>query len=276
MEIGQALNRLGKKVKIFGRGGKIGFINDKEINKYAIKLFNEEFYVDPNSNILNTELIDNKVKITYKNKNKKETDFFDNVLIAAGRIPVLDFISEKINVRKVANKETMKSEIGNIFLVGDVNSEHPVLHEAVHDGYIAGINSCLYPNEKNIKRKTKMSIMFTNPNIMSVGENIKEIKNKYKDDYIEGVVSFENQGRSRVMLKNKGVLKIYAKKSNGLILGAEMIGPSAEHIAHLLAWSIQSGITLDDALEMPYYHPVIEEGVRTCFQDLKNKMNTNI
>lgn len=276
LEIGQALNKLGKKVKIFGRGGKIGFINDEEINKYAIELFNKDFYVDPNSNILKTELIDNKVKITYKIKNKKETDFFDNILIAAGRIPVLDFINEKIKIKKVVNKETMKSEVDNIFLVGDVNSEHPVLHEAVHDGYIAGINASFYPNEKLIKRKTKLSIMFTNPDIMSVGENIKEIQNKYNDDYIEGVVSFENQGRSRVMLKNKGILKIYAKRSNGIILGAEMIGPSAEHIAHLLAWSIQSGITVDDALEMPYYHPVIEEGVRTCFQDLKNKMNTNI
>nr|MBP9540972.1 dihydrolipoyl dehydrogenase [Vitreoscilla sp.] len=55
-------------------------------------------------------------------------------------------------------------------------------------------------------------------------------------------------------------------------LGAEMIGPAAEHIAHLLAWAHQQKMTVAEMLDMPFYHPVIEEGVRTALRDVNAKL----
>jgi len=86
-------------------------------------------------------------------------------------------------------------------------------------------------------------------------------------------VSFENQGRSRVMLKNKGILHIYAEYGTGLFLGAEMFGPRAEHIAHLLAWAKQQRMCIPEMLGMPFYHPVIEEGVRTALRNANEKLH---
>ena len=63
-------------------------------------------------------------------------------------------------------------------------------------------------------------------------------------------------------------IKLYGERNTGKFLGAEMIGPSAEHIAHLLAWSRQSDLSVSQMLERPYYHPVIEEGVRTALRNL--------
>jgi len=91
---------------------------------------------------------------------------------------------------------------------------------------------------------------------------------------VVGQVSFENQGRSRVMAKNKGLLKVYAEQGSGLFLGAEMFGPSAEHIGHLLAWAVQQKLKVSDILDMPFYHPVIEEGVRTAFRDADEKLKS--
>ena len=48
-----------------------------------------------------------------------------------------------------------------------------------------------------------------------------------------------------------------------------MIGPDAEHIGHLLAWSIQAELTVEQALAMPFYHPVVEEGLRTALRDAR-------
>jgi len=42
------------------------------------------------------------------------------------------------------------------------------------------------------------------------------------------------------------------------IIGAEMVAPGGEHLAHLLAWSIQQNLTVSDLLALPYYHPSIE------------------
>jgi dihydrolipoamide dehydrogenase len=52
-----------------------------------------------------------------------------------------------------------------------------------------------------------------------------------------------------------------------------MFGPAAEHIAHLLAWSAQRRMTVSEMLEMPFYHPVIEEGLRSSLQDLSRKLS---
>ena len=75
------------------------------------------------------------------------------------------------------------------------------------------------------------------------------------------------------MGKNKGILKIYADKNSGEFLGAEMFGPAAEHIGHLLAWAKQQQLTIQKMLTMPFYHPVIEEGLRTALTDTLRQLN---
>ena len=59
-----------------------------------------------------------------------------------------------------------------------------------------------------------------------------------------------------------------AEYGSGRFLGAVMIGPRTEHIGHLLAWAVQCRLTVEQMLEMPFYHPVVEEGVRTALRDL--------
>ncbi|MDJ0929048.1 MAG: dihydrolipoyl dehydrogenase, partial [Gammaproteobacteria bacterium] len=41
----------------------------------------------------------------------------------------------------------------------------------------------------------------------------------------------------------------------------------AEHLGHLLAWAHQTGMSISEMLEMPFYHPVVEEGLRTALRD---------
>ena len=90
-----------------------------------------------------------------------------------------------------------------------------------------------------------------------------------------GEVSFEDQGRARVMLRNKGLLRVYGNPETGRFLGAEMVGPDAEHIGHLLAWALQSRLTVREMLEMPFYHPVVEEGLRTALRDLDMNLHAS-
>ncbi len=75
------------------------------------------------------------------------------------------------------------------------------------------------------------------------------------------------------MLVNKGRLHVYAEHGTGILMGAEMFGPSAEHIGHLLAWAHQQKLTIAEMLDMPFYHPVIEEGLRTALRDVLSKLH---
>jgi dihydrolipoamide dehydrogenase len=65
---------------------------------------------------------------------------------------------------------------------------------------------------------------------------------------------------------------VYAEYGTDLFLGAELFCPRAEHLGHLLAWALQQKMTIPEMLEMPFYHPVIEEGLRTALKDANNKL----
>ena len=75
------------------------------------------------------------------------------------------------------------------------------------------------------------------------------------------------------MLQNRGRLHVYAEPASGKFLGAEMLGPAAEHIGHLLAWARQLDLTVSEMLALPFYHPVIEEGLRTALRDAQAKLD---
>jgi dihydrolipoamide dehydrogenase len=98
----------------------------------------------------------------------------------------------------------------------------------------------------------------------------------YDREITIGEASFDDQGRSRVMLKNEGVIRIYADADDGRLLGAEIFGPRAEHMGHLLAWAHQNRMTISQMLDMPFYHPVIEEGLRSALRDVAAKLQRDL
>ena len=87
-----------------------------------------------------------------------------------------------------------------------------------------------------------------------------------------GEIRFAPVGRALIMGKNKGILRVYGDKTDGRILGAEMIAPKGENLAHLLSWAIQQRLTVGELLRMPFYHPVIEEALQAALYDLYAKV----
>jgi len=166
---------------------------------------------------------------------------------------------------------TLRCGETSIFIAGDANADVPVLHEASDEGQIAGTNAVRYPNVQPFDRRSSLGIVFSDPQIAMTGETWGAVKDR---DPIVGRVSFENQGRSRVIGRNRGLLHVYADRETGRFLGAELVGPSAEHLGHLLAWAHQQRLTIAAMLAMPFYHPVIEEGLRTALRDASSQLGT--
>jgi dihydrolipoamide dehydrogenase len=132
------------------------------------------------------------------------------------------------------------------------------------------MNAANFPDVKTGKRTIGLGIVFTDPQIASVGFGPDKLE---KGTFVTGELDFIGQGRSRVMLKNKGLMHIYADIKTRRFVGAQMVGPACEHLAHLLAWSGEQGMTIDQMLAMPFYHPVIEEGLRTALRDTAAKLD---
>ena len=271
LELGQALSRLGVKVEIFGVSGNLAGLADPVIRREAVASFSQELTLHLDS-CTQVSLDENgKVVVDWEENGQSGRFVADYALAAAGRVPNTDNIGlENLDIR------TMQTSIPHIFIAGDASNQLPLLHEASDQGKIAGDNAGRYPDVRPGLRRSPIGVVFTDPQIASAGERYTALQQRYGERFDSAVaigeVSFKNQGRSRVMLKNQGHLRVYAEQGSGRLLGAEMFGPAAEHIAHLLAWSHQQGLTVAQMLDMPFYHPVVEEGLRTALRDVQSKL----
>ena len=280
LELGQAMHRLGVRIRLFGRSGSIKPLSDMAIRDYAEKVFKSEFFLDTKANLLGLERVVNKVKIRFVDHEDgiEKAEKFDYVLVATGRSPNvkglgLENTSLKLDSRGVPIFDPATMQCGNssVFIAGDANNILPLQHEAADEGYIAGDNAGRFPEIKSGLRRSPLAIVFCDPQIAMVGQSWKEIEGQ--KDVVVGKIFFEGQGRSRVILKNKGLMHIYADRTSGLFLGSELIGPQAEHLAHLLSWAHQQKMTIPQMLQMPFYHPVIEEGLRTALRDVSAQLS---
>jgi dihydrolipoamide dehydrogenase len=281
LELGQALSRLGVRVHLFGLGNSVGPLSDPDLVEYARETFSSEFaaHFDADTEISRDG---DEVVVRWTNRGDNSDtgeERFEWLLAATGRRPNLDRIgventSLKLDERGAPSHnsmsmhvETSTEALSPIFVAGDAAIELPLLHEAADEGRIAGENAAHYPAVYRRARRTGLGIVFSDPQIAIAGRGYNDLT-KASIDFECGEVSFEDQGRARVIGQNKGLLRVYAERSTGRLLGAEMIGPAAEHIGHLLAWSIQSQLTVIEALQRPFYHPVLEEGLRTALRNL--------
>lgn len=151
-----------------------------------------------------------------------------------------------------------------------MTGDRPLLHEAGDEGRIAGYNAT-HGETARFRRKTPLFINFCDPNICAVGLRWNQLD---PETTAVGQIRFAPVGRALIMGKNRGVLRVYADKASGRLLGSEMIGPKGEHLAHLLCWCIERNLTVGDLLRMPFYHPVIEEALQAALYDLYAKVDT--
>jgi len=274
VELSQALHRLGVRVHLFGIDGGIAGVSDPVVRDAAIRILAAEIPSTLNARDVRVERDGDRVIVHFTDDRCVRSERFEYLLAATGRIPNVDHLALEnsglaLDARGVPrfDPQTLQAGDSHVFIVGDANADRPVLHEGADEGYIAGKNATIFPEVYRHTRRTPLGIVFCDPQAAFAGQTHSQLTAD-KVEFAIGQVAFENQGRSRVMLVNQGLLRVYAEHRSGILLGAEMIGPENEHLAHLLAWAIQMRMTAAQALEMPFYHPVIEEGLRSALRQL--------
>lgn len=275
LEIAQALHRLGVRVKLYGRGGRVGPLTDPALQDETRRVLAATLPMNVHADHLALRREGDEVVVSGTGGPDER---FDGLLAATGRRPNVDALGlEHTTLPRdasgVPEVDRRTGQIGDsrVFMAGDVSELHPLLHEAADDGRIAGDNAGRWPDIRVRPRRAPLAVVFSDPQIMIAGRSHRDLVDA-KVAFETGAVSFEDQGRSRVMRVNHGRLHVYGERASGRFLGAEMIGPAAEHLGHLLAWSAQRGDTVQAMLDSPFYHPVIEEGLRSALRDLQRAL----
>ena len=266
LELAQAMARLGVKVSLFDRGDRLGGIRCDRVHAALRSAIEADMDLHLGVDVEADSKADG-VGLAWNGRSSGEADF-DYILVATGRPPNL----ESLDLRAAGlelddegvprhDRETMRCGESAIFLAGDVANDMPLLHEASHGGAIAGRNAVACPAIIKTDRFTPFSITFTSPPVARIGKS-------EEDGLVTGTADFSDQGRARVEGINQGVLTLYAAAPDGRLIGADLFTPGSEHLAHMLTWAIQQGQTATQFLEMPYYHPTLEEGLKQALRTI--------
>jgi dihydrolipoamide dehydrogenase len=271
LEIGQALSRLGVEVTGVDLLENVAKLNDPVVNTMAVEVIGKEFPLwlgEP----AQLEKTDAGIRVSSGDNEV----VVEKVLASLGRRPHFDQLgleNTSLQLDKTGvplfNAETMQCGNTSIYIAGDVNMDRPLLHEAGHEGRVAGYNA-VRQSAVAFRRKTQLAITFCDPNIATVGAQLNELD---ESKIAIAEMQFGPVGRALIIGKNRGVLRLYVNKADGLVLGAAMACVKGEHLAHLLAWSIQQGMTVFDMLKMPFYHPVIEEALQGALYGVLSELD---
>ncbi|HET6599326.1 MAG TPA: FAD-dependent oxidoreductase, partial [Burkholderiaceae bacterium] len=270
VEIAQALARLGIEVTGFGRGDLVAGLDDPVVNASLVAALRSEFdvqlgpqaEVEEEGEALRVRSGENSVQV-------------DAVVAALGRRPNVEGLGlETLGAGldehglPAVDPSTLRVAEGRVFLVGDANAHRPLLHEAADEGHIAGLLA-LDQGADQFRRRVPISIVFCQPNVAVIGKRFDELDPR---KVVTGQFDYARQSRARAAQTNRGILRIHADAHDGRLLGAQMCAPAGEHMAHLIALALERSLGVHDMLRMPFYHPVLEEGLRSALRDLSAQL----
>ena len=257
LELAQAFASLGVTVAVFESGERIGGVKDPVVHDELLRILRTSMTVHLGVEA-SPEAAEGGVVLSWDGGRER----FDRVLVSTGRAPMLDGLgldqaglSLDDHGVPCFDKTTLQCGDAPVFIAGDADADRPVLHEASNEGTIAGRNAARFPNVVPVERDLPFTITFTDPPVAALGAPADE-------DSVIGCAPYDDQGRARVMAQAEGMVRIFASKPDGKLTGAAMIGPGMDHIAHLLALAIMRGETATSLLELPFYHPTLEEGLK--------------
>ena len=270
VELGQAFAQLGCEVHAFTRGESVAGLHDPDVNQSLIDVLEGQMSVNTGADVT---LRKGSYGVVMQGGGQEvEVDW---VLASLGRRPNveglgLENLGVALDKRGVPAFDAKTLRIGElpVFIAGDVDGLRPLLHEAADAGRIAAYHA-LHPNAECLARRTPQGIVFTEPGAGYAGLIGAKLPSS---GVVTGSVDFTRQGRAVTAGRNAGRLTLYADERDGRLLGAEMVAPDAEHLLHLLAWSIQQQLNVDQLLEMPFYHPTVEEGLRSALQGVRREL----
>lgn len=273
IELALAFARLGVRVVVVEMDGRLAGLADPHVRDHAYKVFSQELDLSTRYTFESVKSEGEKIRIHFvDDMGEARDENFDYALMATGRRPNIEGLGlESLGMGTGAellakiNPETGQLGESSVFFAGDNTNTLTLLHEAAHEGRIAGENAANYPQPaRKVERFSALGIVFSDPQIATVGPHYDSLPK----DMLVAEIDFAAQSRAKVLGRAEGSMRLYAAQEDGRLLGATIFGPDAEYLGHLVAWCVNSKMTAEQALEQPFYHPTIVEAIQTALRKI--------
>jgi dihydrolipoamide dehydrogenase len=204
----------------------------------------------------------NGLKVSFEGAKAPEPTLYDKVLVAVGRRPNGNKISADkagVNVDEagfINVDKQMRTNVPNIFAIGDIVGNPMLAHKATHEGkvaaeVIAGMKSYFEP-------LTIPSVAYTDPEVAWMGLSETEAKEQGVE-YVKGAFPWAASGRALGVDRDEGVTKVLFEKDSMRILGAGIVGPNAGELIAEAVLALEMGADAEDISLTIHPHPTLSE-----------------
>jgi dihydrolipoamide dehydrogenase len=231
--------------------------------------------VNTKSKVVSGNVVGDKVEVKFETaEGKSQTALVDYVLVGVGRRPNTGEIGlEKAGVQ-VSEKgfvkvdKRMRTNIPNIYAIGDCVGGPLLAHKAMKEGIVAAEVICGENSAADFQAMP--SAIFTDPEIAIVGLNPEEAKSKGVE-LLVGKFPFSASGRALAANDSEGFTKVLADKDSGMVLGVEIVGHEASDLIGEASLAIEMGATLDDIGLTVHPHPTLSETLMEASENALGK-----
>ena len=267
LEMGSVWSRLGAEVEVVEFLDHITPGMDKEISSEFMKILKKQGIKFNMQNKVET-IKKNKSGVIVStvdkegNKNNFESDV---VLISVGRKANteglnLETIGVELDDRKrIKTDKSFKTNLENIYAIGDVISGPMLAHKAEDEGIAVAEN--IAGQSGHVNYDTIPGVVYTTPEVAAIGkteEQLKDSKMKYK----VGKFSFMANSRAKAIDDAEGFVKILADEKTDKVLGAHIIGPHAGELIAEIGVAMEFGASSEDIARTCHAHPTFSEAVK--------------
>lgn len=264
IEFAYLFSRLGSKVYVLELMDEILPKIDEEVSNMAKKRLSKEgiiFYTGAKVKKVSGN------KVVYELKGEEDFVLADVVLMSVGRIPNTDGLNAEsieieFNEKAIKTDSSLKTNIPNIYAVGDVNGKVMLAHTASHEGIVAAENIC---GENKIISYDKIpSCVYIDPEIACIGLTEAVAKEKYKNVKVGKFPMLAN-GKSLVEGDREGIVKVIIDGEFNEILGVHLYGKHTTDMIGEISLAMTLEATADEVIEAIHPHPTVSEAIPEAF-----------
>ncbi|MCY7834419.1 dihydrolipoyl dehydrogenase [Bacillus spizizenii] len=263
-ELGTAYANFGTELVILEGGDEIlpGF--EKQMSSLVTRRLKKKGNVEIHTNAMakGVEERPDGVTVTFEVKGEEKTVDADYVLITVGRRPNTDELGlEQVGIEMtdrgvVKTDKQCRTNVPNIYAIGDIIEGPPLAHKASYEGKIAAEAIAGEPAE--IDYLGIPAVVFSEPELASVGYTEAQAKEEGLD-IVAAKFPFAANGRALSLNETDGFMKLITRKEDGLVIGAQIAGASASDMISELSLAIEGGMTAEDIAMTIHAHPTLGE-----------------
>ncbi len=251
-----------------------GVTDEALAKRLALILRRREMTIHTGAMVQAIEPIEGGLRVTFAGAKGEVAVEGERVLVAVGRWPNtsglgLAELGIEMNGRAIAVDEHLRTNLPNVWAIGDAIGGMMLAHKAMVDGRVVAEN--VTGGRRAVDYRSLPSVIFTRPEVASVGLTEAEARAQGADVKVTQF-PFSANPRAQILGETEGLVKLVCEAGIGRVLGVHLMGPHVTDLIAEGALAVQVGATADDLAWTTHAHPTLPEAMLEAALGFRNAM----